>query len=968
MAGNPTEINHLQPGDQVSPSNISEVTRALEQRLIELQNQVIALAGGDQLEYVNQVPVSPSVRDYQMVYYNPATRVYEPALSLAVLSPSGAEPVQKSYCLGMVFNVKNGYADLAYNGVMKNVHTPYDDTSIALQMLEPGLEWMDGKRYFLSETHPGRITHKQTALEISVGRSGPEEFFVDLNEQPPQIRAYTERTSVGMRPVGDTRPMEGNSDRHRVVAFDGIEYLGGQVDEWQTTRQSNNEVIQNNGWLKADIRWTKNASAHVEGILIFRKQVGASDVDYWFVETLQQWDGPDSTVYGTLSGLDSGSIQTLELRNRNEEVSAVVYTGLTSDDSTRERYAVLRVPDSFIGWKDISDLLGDGGDQYMFYWEGNDGQVRPVYVDDPYPFQAFEMTTSDRLLPIAEDTSFYEGESNPDPNWEWVDDGVRGQLRPLENATQYFSRLARSSNGLPEVRCSIFDYNETFDDAPAYPIPANPLFNTPKFLPQNPSVPGKVRIFRMVKATSAIGSTLDDGITAGSVLLRGIKPATQDVVYPVKAILSDMYLVLDFEAREHDHIIDLDGYSYQLEGTGVSGAPGVSLTEWYDNKALYWSVFESDEVLGNDLRNSLIRVTSDEGVDITTQVDNGYVREVRVWSVIGSKYVVANVQFSELVHGTSYQIMRPPMYYYNTPADLNFQSRWPLYDHVGTVFTKNGVELSTAALDESNSRFYEPDVVVGYSRHTLYWNASPASNRPWHSEYVHLTDPYQGVSAKVPATQLLQVNGSDAGIIWEWAVDPWTYVHRGSIYTANLSRKLGAGYIRSLSVSPPLELSQLGYDGQFSKTGQTGHVHLKLSNQQNMLGQVNFEANSPAGLRFTLMRNNFNRTVILTQLIVYCDNILGTPTVNPEISVGTRLGSVNNQNRNYDQFAQNVAILAQVEGQAQIIQLPSTSAVSMIRPTEALELTISKTGKVTLDSGNPGVWQLKGLAFGYVLD
>jgi hypothetical protein len=345
-----SKITHLEAGDTVSPSTVSAVTRQLEQRLIEMQDLILAMASGTQTFQVAQVQFSNQVTQYSVVYLDGSSNTYKPALARVDSGSTPANPMSKVQ--GVCVSLDNSFVgDIAYAGVVTQAN--------AAAMLETGDTWKPGTPYYLSDREAGKITSRNVPFKVLIGQATTDGFLIGLNTTLPQIDQTTQRVSLGMRPAGGLRRIHGRSTAQRVVAYDGIEKVGS---DWVSTKDSENPTIAANGFVKAEVTPVRSTYLQEETIIVIHRPkndpdavsvVQAASLEDYANEVFLKEDynlSHDGTHTITLANSAGETLGTLDL-------AFIDADGLTEPASSNERYAVLEYPKSFIGWKNTQPAL-----------------------------------------------------------------------------------------------------------------------------------------------------------------------------------------------------------------------------------------------------------------------------------------------------------------------------------------------------------------------------------------------------------------------------------------------------------------------------------------------------------------------------------------------------------------------------------------------------------------------------------
>lgn len=360
MAIDLSKTRHVVVSDPLSAEVMAQPTRSLEYRLTLLEESLrqSAATSGTRIVIPN-VPLDAEVADRDVVFYNPASGRYERALAGAVYASGVFQNTGTSLAAGVVVRRAGGLGDVMVGGfdLLSD-----DDKQAGSGMLEAGLTFRAGP-YYVSATEAGKLTYVPPAYKVQLLLASDAHFVVAPAYSSLESFEDNFPVPVGMRPVGSLRSLAPQHRHVEIVGFDGLELHDTENQRWRSTADgaANSDANADhaaNGWLIADAQISSVPTSP------FFVQVRVSTGG---VVTVQQAPTLVALAAGDFHATDSPSqvlsestwdSQALwEITLKDPQSLAAVgtfYFRFTSWDLLLARAAVLKVPDSFQGWKQIN--------------------------------------------------------------------------------------------------------------------------------------------------------------------------------------------------------------------------------------------------------------------------------------------------------------------------------------------------------------------------------------------------------------------------------------------------------------------------------------------------------------------------------------------------------------------------------------------------------------------------------------
>jgi hypothetical protein len=325
-------IKHIGREETLDYQSLSRATRQLESRLVELENmvvsgQTVATSGN---KYLRDKLVASGVVEGDWVYYDEDSGNYNKALAQSGVDAATLEVYPTANVVGLVVTASGQTADILVDGVVG-----YEDITPSLQQ---GEVFRKGIPYYLSKTEPGKVTQYPPEIAVQLFVGSDSEIVVSRNySQDSGYQAVTHHV-VGARPVGGFRQV-GTS-----VAFTGFQGLINQGgDVWASTKDT--------------------GPFQTEGVVVAEGTALAPMIPVW-VELQFKSGNINVRTADTLATLDSnfttiGAVGSGDFTHQVLQEGIVVYQiDFKLVDHTLlgdEVRVLLRVPESFQGWRDLSD-------------------------------------------------------------------------------------------------------------------------------------------------------------------------------------------------------------------------------------------------------------------------------------------------------------------------------------------------------------------------------------------------------------------------------------------------------------------------------------------------------------------------------------------------------------------------------------------------------------------------------------
>lgn len=404
---NQRPIRHVKQLDPLSAEIISAPTKELEERIRILENAIanISRKGTITNVVIERRPVRNDVGLYNAVYFNPASGLFEKAQAKVEFSGTMFTSLSTSLVVGIVVKIVGTTADILVDGSWPSAVFKAGSTNL----LEPGESFQPGKPYYLSAEHAGRITFRPPALAVQVLLTTDDSLLMNKVYGSPDGFEKAAKFKMGMRPVGGLTSV-GNTSR--IVGFDGLE---ADVENGEWERITDNTKFSTSGFMVA------NAEA-----------VGLVDTDLWLemlvnksghitintASSLAQLGNPDvrsedftSTAQTTadepfaVTDANHNDVRTYVVRDANNtSVISIKFKFVCnhgeSFDTDKFRSVIFKLPESFMGWKELNNsplVSGESAGKYQitpYYAEGADCDY-PEYPNVPVESTLYYATRGD---------------------------------------------------------------------------------------------------------------------------------------------------------------------------------------------------------------------------------------------------------------------------------------------------------------------------------------------------------------------------------------------------------------------------------------------------------------------------------------------------------------------------------------------------------------------------------------------
>lgn len=345
-----SQTRHVQPRDPLSSEVLAQPTQSLEYRLGLLEAELRRNAASQTTKVViTNVVLDTLVQANDTVYFNQATDKYERALAGAVYQNGTFTHIAASVAAGVVLRKYGSRGD-----VMTGGFDLWPEGNPAL-LLESGLTFKSGVPYFLSAQQAGKLTHNPPAYRVQVLLATDQHFIVAPSYSTIESFDDNFPLTVGMRPVGSLRSIAPNHQQTVVVGFDGLE-LNTATGRWESTANGT-ATHAALGWLVADARIDQTAAAFVVRVKVTTAGV-ITVVHATSLETLSA--GTFYKTHTVASALSSGNytvrreVDLFHESDLNNRIGSI-YFHFTSYDLAQDREMVFRVPESFQGWKMVTN-------------------------------------------------------------------------------------------------------------------------------------------------------------------------------------------------------------------------------------------------------------------------------------------------------------------------------------------------------------------------------------------------------------------------------------------------------------------------------------------------------------------------------------------------------------------------------------------------------------------------------------
>ena len=351
-----SKIRHVEPGDPVAAEVTSQPTRAIELRLKQLQSTAASTSGNSNRLIIPNVRIASSVALYNTVYFDPSTDQYEQGLAGVTVKSDTFTLNPSAVAVGIVVAKKSStLADVMVGG--------FDtlDTTKLTALLETGEIFQPGVPLYLSAREPGKLTRFAPNFKVQVALTSDSHFIVHPSYSDPDAVEVVYRNQVGMRPVGSLRLIPSENIRYQIVGFDALEnHEVGDDTAWRATFDpaSSIDAHKTFGYCVADAIVTKQPKtpivikvevARTTGVITCSSAAAFGDLesDTFNVQAL--------SAPNNLSILTADNVRTYVVSDLAGATLGTLSFKFTDGDVSFKRRIYFEFPDSFQGWKMMSD-------------------------------------------------------------------------------------------------------------------------------------------------------------------------------------------------------------------------------------------------------------------------------------------------------------------------------------------------------------------------------------------------------------------------------------------------------------------------------------------------------------------------------------------------------------------------------------------------------------------------------------
>lgn len=352
-----SQTRHVQPNDPLSSQVLAQPTQSLEYRLRLLEQQRSSQATTSQNRLIMpNVVLDTLVEERDIVYFNATSANFQKALAGLIYNAGQFDRVPASMAVGVVVRKDGLVGDVMIGGF----DFWQDLDKNPGHMFETGHTFRAGLPCYLSDTEAGKLTQIPPQYRVQVLMAMVDTFvvlpayaFADTLED-----IFTQ--ALGLRPVGSVRALAPGQEHAVIVGFDGLEKHDSTNERWRLTSEGDVADHVNLGYCVADARIDVAPTAPCF-VRIKVATNGVVTVNH--AATLEDL-GPTASFFGvtqTLATLGSTTFNNGYLWSATlydpTSVAAIgqLWFRFTSYDLTYERHVILRIPDSFQGWKMVND-------------------------------------------------------------------------------------------------------------------------------------------------------------------------------------------------------------------------------------------------------------------------------------------------------------------------------------------------------------------------------------------------------------------------------------------------------------------------------------------------------------------------------------------------------------------------------------------------------------------------------------
>lgn len=374
-------IRHVQSKDLLSSKVVSQPTVELEKRVENLQQSLAAALSRGEIQNIilkNQ-DADENVELYNFVYFNTSTEKYSPALAKVSFDGLSFTTLPSAMAMGVVIAKSGTKVDILVDGIWL-----VQDLVDSGNFLETGETYIPGRPYYISPVEPGRITSRVPNIAVQMILGEKEEFVMSRVYSSPHGQDHTAKFPMGCRPVGDLF-MAGNEMR-----LTGFQALQEDSGNWFLT--SAIEKYEQTGFMVAE-GWSNGITTPVwvevtvkaNGDLEVKQAATLTGIETATPDIYADPAANNTQPYAVTVGNHS-DIRTLEIRDAsNDVVYTLKFKFVVADgevfDFPADRKVLLHVPNSFMGWKELSPV--DGITQIQPYYHATEDSDFPGYNHTP---------------------------------------------------------------------------------------------------------------------------------------------------------------------------------------------------------------------------------------------------------------------------------------------------------------------------------------------------------------------------------------------------------------------------------------------------------------------------------------------------------------------------------------------------------------------------------------------------------
>ena len=452
-------INHIKPFEAVTSATTSRPDKELEARLLTLEgrvNQALYRRNNNGM-YLYDCKLEAGTVAPAVVYYNPTNDTYMPAVAgLFIDSDGNYTNTISTLAVGIVVRVTGNRGDILIDGAH-----PFTEEELKL-LVEPGTSYRPGVIYYVSSVYRGRITNVAPAVNIQVGIGSKDTFMINPVYSTPKAFEKSDKAFYSCRPVGGVRrKSDAGVELVDIVAFDGLEYVPS-ISSWQKT--SSMLTLRTDGFVYADFE----AYTDITTPLYLMLYVTTAGHVYAIINDTPTGLHPcmnatgfrhystslDTIIRGAFPSLPKvGQPYIKELSTLSTvERSFPVYANLGIDpddesttdpigrfhyrftitDTSLNRIAVFKLPDSFMGWKPLVNR--NSGTQV---WGGPKD-----YTEEFFPSGTNVVSPSPKITPY-----YYSALADPRFKRHWPSQPIEKAVFIMNGVEQETSLLQKAGEG-----------------------------------------------------------------------------------------------------------------------------------------------------------------------------------------------------------------------------------------------------------------------------------------------------------------------------------------------------------------------------------------------------------------------------------------------------------------------------------------------------------------------------------------